>query len=284
VTPASKPHSAAPQDGEAARVATRAGGAPSSPRKRHARALFAAIPGDYDRAGALLSAGQDPRWRRALVEAVRAASADRVLDVATGTGLVASALVRRWGCRVVGLDQSPEMLARARARVERDGDLQGRISLVQGEAEALPFADAEVDHLTFTYLLRYVDDPAATLAELARVVRPGGRVAMLEFGVPSHPLLRLGWQAYARAGLPALGRLFSAEWAATGRFLADSIPEFYARIPLERHVDMWRAAGIDDVQVRRMSLGAGVVMWGTRAARPASAPSAGAGDGNATRA
>jgi demethylmenaquinone methyltransferase / 2-methoxy-6-polyprenyl-1,4-benzoquinol methylase len=233
-------------------------------RKSHARELFAPLGRDYDRVATLLSFGQDPRWRRALVAAIGARPDERVLDVATGTGLVAQELVRRWGCDVVGLDQSPEMLARARARLARDPVLAAKVTLVEGEAESLPFADAEFDHLTFTYLLRYVEDPAATLAELARVVRPGGRIAMLEFGVPPSPLWRAAWRLYTRVGLPTFGRLFSREWSATGGFLARSIPDFYARLPLERIVALWRDAGIEDVHVRRMSLGGGVVMWGVR--------------------
>jgi demethylmenaquinone methyltransferase/2-methoxy-6-polyprenyl-1,4-benzoquinol methylase len=235
-----------------------------SPRKRAALELFAGLPRHYDRVGAALSFGQDPRWRRAMVEAIGAGEDDRVLDVATGTGLVARRLVRRYGCTVVGLDQSADMLGVARARLERDEGLARRISLVLGEAERLPFADGEFDHLTFTYLLRYVDDPAATLRELARVVRPGGRVASLEFAVPPARVPRALWRAYTRAGLPALGRLVSPEWRDTGRFLARSIPDFYARHPLEQVVRYWSEAGIGAVHVRRMSLGGGVVLWGTR--------------------
>jgi demethylmenaquinone methyltransferase / 2-methoxy-6-polyprenyl-1,4-benzoquinol methylase len=237
------------------------------PRKAHARELFAPLPRHYDRVAALLSFGQDPRWRRAMVAAVDAGPAQRVLDVATGTGLVARELVRRYGCAVVGLDQSPEMLAGARARLERDPALAARVTLREGEAERLPFAEAEFDHLTFTYLLRYVEDPATTLAELARVVRPGGRVATLEFAVPPNPVWRAAWRLYTHVGLPALGRAFSREWAATGTFLAHSIPEYYARHPLEQICEMWRAAGIGEVQVRRMSLGGGIVMWGTKGGR-----------------
>jgi len=233
-------------------------------RKRHALQLFAGLPRHYDRVGAALSFGQDPRWRRAMVAQVRARPQDRVLDVATGTGMVAAALVRRYGCTVVGLDQSPDMLAGARARLARDPALAERVTLVDGEAERLPFADGAFDHLTFTYLLRYVDDPAATLRELARVVRPGGRIASLEFGVPGVPLWRVPWRAYTRVGLPLLGRLVSPEWAQTGRFLARSIPEFYDRHPLPALAGLWSAAGIGSVVVRPMSLGAGVVMWGTR--------------------
>ena len=236
----------------------------SSPRKRHARELFSGLPRQYDRMGALLSFGQDPRWRRAMVAAVAAQAGDRVLDVATGTGMVAEALVRRYACTVVALDQSPEMLQAARDRVGGDPRLAGAVTTVLGEAESLPYVDAEFDHLTFTYLLRYVDDPAATLRELARVVRPGGRVASLEFGVPSAAPLRALWGVYTRAGLPAIGRLVSPQWQQTGSFLARSIPDLYARYSLEDLTALWNQAGIRDVQVRRMSFGAGVVTWGTR--------------------
>jgi demethylmenaquinone methyltransferase/2-methoxy-6-polyprenyl-1,4-benzoquinol methylase len=236
----------------------------ASERKRHAIELFAGLPRHYDRVAAVFSFGQDPRWRRAMVEAVQARPDDRVLDVATGTGLVAQALARRYGCTVVGLDQSEAMLDGARARIARDPELGERISLVSGQAESLPFPDQAFDHLTFTYLLRYVDDPAATLRELARVVRPGGRVASLEFAVPPSPVWRALWTFYTRVGLPALGRLVSREWSATGSFLARNIPEFYARHPLDEVVRLWSEAGIGSVQVRRMSLGGGVVIWGTR--------------------
>jgi demethylmenaquinone methyltransferase/2-methoxy-6-polyprenyl-1,4-benzoquinol methylase len=210
-----------------------------------------------------LSIGQDPRWRWALVAAVAPRAADRVLDVATGTGLVAAELVRRSGCRVVALDQSPQMLERARARVARDPSLLEHVEVVRGTAEELPFADGEFDALTFTYLLRYVDDPPATLRELARVVRPGGRIGAIEFGVPGGPARPLWW-AYTRVGLPALGRLVSREWWEVGRFLGPSIDDFYRRYPLPRLEQAWREAGIGSVRVRRMSLGGGVLTWGIR--------------------
>lgn len=238
--------------------------AATSTRKEHAQRLFAPLPATYDRVATALSFGQDPRWRRAIVTAVAPGAADRVLDVATGTGLVAGELVRRYGCEVVGLDQSEQMLAVARARMRREEMLASRLRLVQGEAERLPFGDGEFDHLTFTYLLRYVEDPAATMRELARVVKPGGRIASLEFAVPAAQPWRSLWRLYVHVGLPALGRLVSPEWADTGRFLAGSIPDFYARFPLPALVEMWASAGISDVTVRTMSLGGGIVMWGTK--------------------
>lgn len=252
---------------------------PSEPGnlKHEALELFAPLPRHYDRVAAVLSFGQDPRWRRAMVDAVQAQSSQRVLDVATGTGLVAQELVRRYGCEVVGLDQSPQMLAGAQARLDEDRKLAEHVSLVRGEAEDLPFAGEQFDHLTFTYLLRYVDDPSATMAELARVVKPGGRIGSLEFAVPPRALWRRLWSFYTHVGLPVLGRAVSREWAHTGHFLAESIPSFYERYPLARVVELWEQAGIEGVGVRRMSLGGGVVMWGTKRKRTPSEAGVGAG-------
>jgi demethylmenaquinone methyltransferase/2-methoxy-6-polyprenyl-1,4-benzoquinol methylase len=236
----------------------------SSGRKRHALDLFAGLPRHYDLIAALFSFGQDPRWRRTMVRELRPSAQDRVLDVATGTGMVAAALVRSSGCAVVALDQSAPMLEGARRRIEGDAMLRDRVSIVRGEAESLPFADGEFDAVTFTYLLRYVDDPAATLRELTRVLKPGGRIASLEFAVPSRLVTRLAWRLYTWIGLPALGRLVSRDWYEVGRFLGPSIAGFYQRFPLGAVVGLWRDAGIDPVTALPMSLGGGVVMWGVK--------------------
>jgi len=235
-----------------------------SPRKREALELFSGLPRRYDALSAALSFWQDPRWRRALVSAVAPRAGERVLDVATGTGMVAAELLARADCSVVGIDQSADMLAGARARFASAGS--GRVELIEGQAEALPFADGSFDALTFTYLLRYVDDPAATMRELARVVRPGGRVASLEFGVPPWLPARLAWRLYTAIGLPALGRLASREWAQVGRFLGPSIRGFYRRHPTAQLIGYWQQAGLQDVRVRRMSFGGGVIMSATRVA------------------
>ncbi|HVM17442.1 MAG TPA: class I SAM-dependent methyltransferase [Gaiellaceae bacterium] len=237
---------------------------PLSARKRHARTLFAPLGPTYDRTAALLSFGQDPRWRRFLVSRVDARPPATLLDVATGTGAVAIELARRTGCSVVAVDQSPEMLAVARERVARGG-LADRIELREASAEALPFADASFDAVTFTYLLRYVDDPAATLRELARVARPGAVVASLEFGVPPRQPWRALWELYVRVGLPLAGRSLSRAWGDVGSFLGGSIRDFHARLPLPRQLELWRDAGIVDARARQLSLGGGVVVWGRRA-------------------
>jgi demethylmenaquinone methyltransferase/2-methoxy-6-polyprenyl-1,4-benzoquinol methylase len=224
-------------------------------RRRHALALFEPLGPSYDRVGALLSFGQDPRWRRFLVSRVPA-DGGHVLDVATGTGLVARLLLRA-GHPVTGIDQSAEMIAVAQARFD------GSVQLVRASAETLPFADASFDHLTFTYLLRYVDEPGEVLRELARVVRPGGTIAMLEFGVPRR-LARPPWELYTRVGLPLAGRAISPGWHEVGRFLGPSIRSFWSNHPEQAMLELWRTAGIPDVRARRLSLGGGIVVWGTK--------------------
>jgi demethylmenaquinone methyltransferase / 2-methoxy-6-polyprenyl-1,4-benzoquinol methylase len=228
----------------------------------HARQLFAPLGPTYDRWAALLSFGQDSRWRRFLVSRVQAGPDDTVLDIATGTAAVALELVQQKGCAVVGVDQSAGMLAEARRRVEL-ADLAQRVQLVEGDARALPFEDGRFDALTFTYLLRYVDDPPATLRELVRVVRPGGTIAGLEFGVP-RGLWRPPWELWVRVGLPAAGRLIGSGWQEVGAFLGDSIREHDRRWPLPRLAQAWREAGVEGVEQRRLSLGGGVVTWGRK--------------------
>jgi demethylmenaquinone methyltransferase/2-methoxy-6-polyprenyl-1,4-benzoquinol methylase len=208
-----------------------------------------------------MSFGQDPRWRRALVDVLAPEPGMRILDVATGTGMVAFALAAR-GAEVVGLDQSEAMLGGARARLQRTPELAGRLSFMLGEAEALPFADGEFDALSFTYLLRYVDDPAATMRELARVIKPGGRIGMVEFGAPRDPVLRALWRVHTRVGLPLLGRVVSREWYEVGRFLGPNIEQFHAEQP--SIPALWQAAGIADATQRDMSFGAGIVVTGAR--------------------
>lgn len=234
---------------------------PPSPRVLHARRLFAGIAPGYDVMGEVLSFGQNRRWRRFLTGRIPCGS--RILDVATGTAAVAIDLARHQGAGVVGLDQSEPMLRAGRDRARR-ARVADRVSFVLGQAERLPFPDEAFGAVTFTYLLRYVDDPGATLRELVRVLRPGGVMASLEFHVPDGPLWRAGWYVHTRAGLPALGSLASPAWARAGRFLGPSVSEFARRYPLAEQGRLWRAAGMTGVWARRMTFGAGVVLWGVR--------------------
>jgi len=228
------------------------------------RQLFARLPRRYDLLAELLSFGQNRRWRRAMVDHVIAGDPPLVLDVATGTAGVAQQLVGRSPARVVGVDLSEQMLRFGAAKIER-AHLDDRIDFVIGNAVQLPFADASFDALTFTYLLRYVDDAEATLRELARVVKPGGGIASLEFFVPPNPFWRMWWWLYTRIVLPLGGGLTGGRsWWRVGRFLGPSISDHYRNQPLPATIEAWRAAGIDDVGTRLMSLGGGLVMWGRK--------------------
>jgi len=224
--------------------------------------LFAPLGPTYDRWGSILSFGQDPRWRRHLVYMTDAAPTDTVLDVATGTAAVALELVRQKDCYVVGVDVTDGMLEEGRRRVALAAAAR-KVRLQEADARALPFADGLFDALTVTYLMRYVEDPAATLVELARVVKPGGTIASLEFGVP-RGIWRPLWELWVRVGLPVAGRLIGGGWREVGAFLGSSIREYAARWPQERQLRAWREAGIEDVCTKRFSLGGGVVTWGRK--------------------
>jgi demethylmenaquinone methyltransferase / 2-methoxy-6-polyprenyl-1,4-benzoquinol methylase len=230
----------------------------SSHRTQHARRLFEGIAPEYERMGAILGLGQDARWRRFMVEHVRPMPGSWVLDVASGTGLVARELAARRNVRVVSLDPSEPML-RAGAAPAREASLDDRIHAVLGRAEEVPFEDEAFDAVTFTYLLRYVDDPEATVRELVRVLRPGGTMSCVEFHVPTGAWEHAGWWTYTRGVMPAIGAAVSPEWRHTGRFLGPSITAFYRRYPLPEQVRWWQRAGMTAVRTRAMSAGAGIV-------------------------
>jgi len=242
---------------------------------RFARDLFTPLPARYDRLAEILSFGQNGRWRSAMIDRVLPADGV-ILDVASGTAGVALQLAARGGStgnaadggrrgvKVVGVDLTEQMLRQGHQRVAAAGR-GDQVELVVGRAEQLPFPDGCFDALTFTYLLRYVRDPQATLAELARVLRPGGTMASLEFCVPDGPLWHPAWWAYTRVALPAGGFVLGGrEWFRVGRFLGPNISAHYRRYPVSWTVEAWQEAGLTDVGAAVMSLGGGLVMWGTR--------------------
>lgn len=233
-----------------------------------AQQLFAGLGPRYDVLAEVLSFGQNRRWRRAMVDAVIPSLPGRVLDVATGTAGVALQIAARSGARVTGVDLSTDMLRTGAARASQS-EQADRVNLLAGSAEALPFPDESFDALSFTYLLRYVPDPAATLRELLRVLKPGGVIANLEFALPESRIWRPAWALYTRLGLPLAGlALGSREWYEVGKFLGPSISSFYRRYPLAWQVNAWREAGARDLHTRVMSLGGGLVIWGRKARRP----------------
>jgi demethylmenaquinone methyltransferase/2-methoxy-6-polyprenyl-1,4-benzoquinol methylase len=224
--------------------------------------VFVGLPPRYDRLAWLLSFWQDRRWRAAVADAVVASRPTLVLDVATGPAGVALAVASRSTATVVGVDLNEPMLRRGAANVAAAGR-DGQVRLVVGRGEQLPFPDGTFDAISFSYLLRYVEDPAATVAELARCLRPGGTMASLEFFVPPQPVWRVLWRLYVTAVLPLAGLLTGGPaWWRVGRFLSRSIPEHYAGFPLEEHVRAWERAGMREVRTRVMSVGGGLVMQG----------------------
>jgi demethylmenaquinone methyltransferase/2-methoxy-6-polyprenyl-1,4-benzoquinol methylase len=218
---------------------------------RVARALFAPLAPNYERWADVLSLHQDGRWRKCMVRQIAVERGDTALDVAAGTGSI-TRLLQKHGANVYSLDQSQQMLT-----VAVDKGATGLLAT----AERLPFPDEQFDIVTFGYLLRYVDDVPGAMTELVRVLRPGGRVGMVEFGRPHgiwHPL----WRLYTGLILPAAGRIAGEGWPEVGRFLGPSIERFASSFPLDRLKAIWHEAGLSDVRLLRLSLGGGLVMWG----------------------
>ena len=211
-------------------------------RTELARGLFAPLGPTYDRYANLLSFGQDPRWRRFLVSRLQSARTTPCSTSPAARRPSRSSSSRQKGCSVVGVDQSPEMLAEARRRLVLAAETS-RVRAGRGLAAELPFEDASFDGLTAAYLLRYLDDLPAGLRELARVLRPGATAALLDFGVPPGPLRALAWDVWVDFGLPLAGRAISPGWHEVGRFLGGSIRDFDERWPVPRLLTALREAG-----------------------------------------
>ncbi|MGH8914230.1 MAG: class I SAM-dependent methyltransferase [Acidimicrobiia bacterium] len=220
---------------------------------RIAQELFAPLGSGYERWARILSMGQDLRWRRKMVAGLGIGSGSPALDIAAGTGSI-TRLLQEAGASVISLDQSLQMLGHA---VER-----GATGVV-ATAEALPFPDAGFDVVTFGYLFRYVHDVEGCMREVARVLGSGGHLGMVEFGRP-RGLWRPLWWGYTRIVLPALGLIAGDGWYRVGRFLGPSIDEFVDRYPRSRLIAIWKEVGFTEVRTARLSLGGGLVMWGTK--------------------
>ncbi|MCH8206499.1 MAG: class I SAM-dependent methyltransferase [Chloroflexi bacterium] len=236
-----------------------------SHKNRLARRLFNGVARGYEGPARFFSLFQYRRWQSFLVSRLAVGPHMLVLDVATGTGLVAMDLARTSGARVLGLDLAEGMIEQARRNL-RSESLGSRVSLLRGRAEGLPFSDGSFDAVVFTFLLRYVDDPQATLTELARVLRPGGRMASLEFFVPQGRVLHGLWLLHTRVAMPLGTRLLSPGWRDVASFLGPSISNFYRQYTLDDIDGMWRRAGIGKVRSRVLSLGGAVVTWGQKEA------------------
>ena len=207
-------------------------------KNAHAQGLFDGIAGTYEWPAEFLSFFQYGRWRRFLVSQLRISQQASVLDVCTGTGLVASEIAVRFRCRVVGIDLSDGMIEQARLNL-KSARVAPAVRLVKGCAENLPFADNSFDVVVFTYLLRYVEEPEATLCELSRVLRPGGQMVSLEFFVPQGSIVYGLWLLHTRLVIPVISLLLPGTWREVGSFLGPSISEFYRKHTLQDLREMW---------------------------------------------
>jgi demethylmenaquinone methyltransferase/2-methoxy-6-polyprenyl-1,4-benzoquinol methylase len=215
-------------------------------------AMFDAIAARYDLLNTVLSAGLDRYWRRRAINALGFSGREKLLDVCSGTGDVAiAAAARRNGARtVLGVDFAGEMLRRGLEKVRRAG-LHDRITLVRGDAMRLPVASGSMDGATIAFGIRNVQEPRVAVDELRRVLKPGGRLAILEFGVPSVPGVRPLYLWYFRQVLPRIGRLVSRHTAAYSY-----LPESVGAFPWgESFADILRASGFNNVKSRPLSLG-----------------------------
>ena len=231
-----------------------------SQKNQHASQLFAGIARNYEWPAQVFSFFQYRRWRSYLVSRLDLTSHQTALDICTGPGGVAASVSKRYRCYVVGLDLSPEMLAQAQTNASLSGL---DIRLAQGRAESLPFKDNSFDTVIFTFLLRYVDDIDGTVAEMARVLRPGGMLASLEFFTPSG-LFFPPWLFHTRVVMPIGTALISPGWRSVGTFLGPNISDFYRKHSLRDLEQTWRKAGIEQISSTKLSLGGAVVTWGRK--------------------
>jgi demethylmenaquinone methyltransferase/2-methoxy-6-polyprenyl-1,4-benzoquinol methylase len=229
----------------------------------HARRLFDGIARSYEGPAELFSFFQYGRWRRFLVSQLRLPAHASVLDVCTGTGLVARDIARRSASRVLGIDLASGMIDEAQRKLEV-GALPRSISLVKARAESLPFLDSSFDAVVFTFLLRYVLDAEATLNQLARVLRPGGQMLSLDFFVPQNWLMYPFWHLHTHFLLRLGTRLLSPQWQQVGSFLGPSISAFYRAHSLRSLEEMWARVGIGNVQTKPLSFGGALAMWGRK--------------------
>ncbi|MBF2754543.1 MAG: bifunctional demethylmenaquinone methyltransferase/2-methoxy-6-polyprenyl-1,4-benzoquinol methylase UbiE [Gammaproteobacteria bacterium AqS3] len=226
-------------------------------KRARVRSLFDAVAPRYDLMNDLLSLGLHRLWKRAAIERTGLRPGQRVLDVAAGTGDLARLLVRRLGAEAVLVDPSPDMLRRARAALRNEGILA---RCVCAAAEQLPFPDGSFDAVTVGFGLRNFTDRQAGLGEMARCLRPGGRLVILEFSHPTDPLLRRLYDSYSFELMPRLGEWVAGQGDAY-RYLAESIR---VHPPREELVRMMREAGLERCRWSDMSGGIVAIHWGVR--------------------
>ncbi len=237
-------------------------------RATQVRTLFSEIAPRYDLLNHLLSAGIDKRWRTRAIQSLQLTGQETLIDVCTGTADVALTACAgtagsRGAARVLGVDFAGVMLKLGLDKVRASGQ-ERRISLVRGDAMRLPAPSASADAATVAFGVRNVQDPAVACAEMARVLRPGGRLAILEFGVPRIPGLRGLYRWYFTAVLPRVGRAISGHSAAYS-YLPASVGAF---TPTAEFVRILERSGFVEVKAEPLTFGIVYLYTGRRAATP----------------
>ena len=231
------------------------------PKGAQVEEMFDNIAPAYDFMNRAMTLGIDRSWRRKVVKTAAAAAPRAILDVATGTGDLAIQLARAIpAATVTGIDLSEGMLAVGRRKVEEAG-LSDRISLIQGDCLSLPFPDGSFDIVTAAFGVRNFEHLDKGYAEMARVLRPGGRLIVLELSVPSSPLVRPFYRLYTRGVIPMLGRLVSSDSRAYSY-----LPESIAAMPRGvKMLSLMEGAGLTDCALRPLTLGVSSIYTGLKA-------------------
>ena len=228
------------------------------PHKVDSPTMFSKIAHRYDLLNHVLSLNIDTRWRKKLVQIAGLKGPARVLDACTGTADVAISLASELPeVEVVGIDRSDGMLAIGRQKVDKVG-LRGRVMLCEGDVLALPFENAEFDAVTIAFGLRNLPDYAMGVSEMVRVLKPGGRLLVLEFSPPARGVFLKGYNFYLQNVIPVVGGIISGSWKAY-RYLASSIGDF---LPGDRIITLMQEAGLRDVAARKMAGGIAYVFQG----------------------
>ena len=231
-----------------------------SEKGENIRQMFGAIAPRYDFLNRLLSLGIDRRWRKRAVGMLRYHEGARILDVATGTGDVALEIARRTpaSVKITGADFCREMVELGRAKVA-SSTYSGRIDFQVAPCEDLPFEDNTFDSITIAFGIRNVVDRGLGLSEMWRVLRPGGRIVILEFSTPRSQLFRQIYYFYFRRLLPMVGGIFSRYNAY--KYLPDSVLEFPTR---EEFSLMMVAAGFSAIKVHDLTFGIASIFVGEK--------------------
>ncbi|HVU63081.1 MAG TPA: bifunctional demethylmenaquinone methyltransferase/2-methoxy-6-polyprenyl-1,4-benzoquinol methylase UbiE [Phycisphaerales bacterium] len=217
------------------------------------RSMFAAIAPSYDLNNRLHSFWRDQAWRRFAIRQVAVKPTDVCLDVACGTGDLTEALARAGAAKVTGLDFTPQMLDVARVRAKKlPPGIADRITYIQGDAQNLPLADASVDVITIAFGIRNVLVPAKAIAEFRRVLRPGGRLAILEFSEPTFPPARWFNRLYTQKIMPFTATLIARDKSGAYKYLPKSVETFLGR---GEFVNVLRDAGFRDIAATPLTMG-----------------------------